>query len=341
MSENRPSTSISRRTLLKALPVASAIDCLSSHQLSTVVASQVAAGPVRLRFGLNADPHLLGRRTAGNEANFLGFVKDMVKWRPDFAIDLGDFGCQVAEGTTTEAMHDGQLSALKHHVKVFSQVPCPRYHVIGNHDVGWIRGGEEKITAKDLIGRGHPGEDITKDEFLAATGTVHRYYSIDVNGIHVIVLDANNAPDKEAPKKGHDGVEGGYYVDAVQQRWLRKTLAENRAKPKLVFCHEELHHTPVEGSGEGGDRPFPAVGKEGSYVDNGWQIRQLFAEDGKVMACFFGHKHRSRWTVYGGTHYLTMAATHYQASFARVTVADHLLIEGFGAQKSYQLPLTV
>ena len=340
MSQAIDSKSLNRRTLLKAIPVAAAIDCLGQSKIEAWAAPQEPAGPIRLRFGLNADPHLLGRRTAGNEANFLGFVKEMVKWRPDFAIDLGDFGCQVAEGTTTQAMHDGQLSALKHHVKVFSQVPCPRYHVIGNHDVGWIRGGDEKITAKDLIGRGHPGEDITKDEFLEATGTVHRYYSFDANGIHVIVLDANNAPAKKAPKKGHDGVAGGYYVDAIQQRWLRKTLADNRAKPKLVFCHEELHHTPVEGSGEGGDRPFPAVGKETSYVDNGWQIRQLFAEDGKVMACFFGHKHRSRWTVYGGTHYLTMAATHYQASFARVTVAEQLLIEGFGGQKSYQLPLT-
>jgi len=338
MSKTRASKPISRRTLLKALPLAAAIECCDQQRGSLWAAAEEPQGPVRLRFGLNADPHLLGRRTAGNEANFLGFVKAMKTWRPDFAIDLGDFGCQIAEGTTTQAMHDGQLEALKHHVSVFSQVPCPRYHVIGNHDVGWIRGGEEKITARDLVGRGHAGEDITKQEFLAATGTPHRYYSFDVNGIHVIVLDGNNAADSAAPKKGHDGVEGGYYVDVTQQQWLRKTLARNRSKSKLVFCHEELHHTPVEGSGEGGEVPFPAVGKETSYVDNGWQIRQLFAADGKVMACFFGHKHRSRWTVYGGTHYITMAATHWKASFARVTIADRLLIEGVGGQKSYHLP---
>ena len=339
MTKNGLATFISRRTLLKALPVAAAIQCSGQQTGSLLAAPQEPTGTVRLRFGLNADPHLLGRRAAGNEANFLGFVKEMVKWRPDFAIDLGDFGCQIAEGTTTQEMHDGQLEALKHHAKVFSQVPCPRYHVIGNHDVGWIRGGEEKITAKDLIGRGHAGEDITKEEFLQATSTPHRYYSFDTNGIHVIVLDANNAADSAAPKKGHDGVEGGYYVDVTQQRWLRETLARNRARPKIVFCHEELHHTPVEGSGEGGEVPFPAVGKETSYVDNGWQIRQLFAADGKVMACFFGHKHRSRWTVYRGTHYITMAATHWKASFARVTIADRLLIEGVGGQKSYHLPL--
>ena len=333
--------SMDRRTLLKMLPVAATIDHVGHSEACELFGTETSAGPIRLRFGLSADPHLLGRNTAGHEDNFMDFVKAMKAWRPDFAIDLGDFGCQVAEGTTTQAMHDGQLEALKHHVSVFAQVPCPRYHVIGNHDVGWIRGGEEKITGADLVGRGHAGEDITKQEFLQATDTPHRYYSFDVRGIHVIVLDANNAPGKEAPRKGHDGVEGGYYVDAVQQRWLRKTLADNRAKPKLVFCHEELHHTPVKGSGEGGDTPFPAVGKETSYVDNGWKIRQLFADDGKVMACFFGHKHRSRWTVYGGTHYITMAATHWKASFAQVTVADQLLIEGIGGQKSYRLPLTV
>ena len=51
----------------------------------------------------------------------------------------------------------------------------------------------------------------------------------------------------------------------------------------------------------------PAVGKEGSYVDNGWQIRQLLAADQKVLACFHGHKHRSRWAMYGGVHYVTLA----------------------------------
>ena len=60
-----------------------------------------------LRFGLNADPHLLGRRAVGNEANFQQFVDQMQRCKPDFAIDLGDFGCQVAEGQTPRGMHDG------------------------------------------------------------------------------------------------------------------------------------------------------------------------------------------------------------------------------------------
>lgn len=167
----------------------------------------------------------------------------------------------------------------------------------------------------------------------------HRYYSFDAQGFHVIVLDGNNEADKSAPPRGHDGMVGTYWIDPVQKQWLAKDLAKNRKKPKIVFCHEELHHTPVRGSGQGGDNPFPAVGKQHSYIDNGWEIRKQFAEDGRVLACFFGHKHRSRWTVYESTHYLTMAATHFKASFAAITIADKLDIQGFGGQRSYQLPL--
>jgi hypothetical protein len=301
--------------------------------------SNAAPNRTALRFGLNADPHLLGRRAPGNEANFKQFVDQMKRFKPDFAIDLGDFGCQIAEGQTTREMHDGQLAALQHHVGVFAQLECPRYHVIGNHDVGWLKGGSEKITADDLIGRAHAGEDITKQEFLDATGAEHRFYSFDVCGVHFIVLDGNNAADKSSPPRGKDGVIGGYWIDGVQKEWLASDLAENRQKPKIVFCHEELHHTPERGSGQGGDAPFSPVGKQTSYIDNGWEIRRQFADDGRVLACFFGHKHRNRWTVYDETHYITMAATHWKCSFAEITIGDKLDIKGFGGQRSYQLPL--
>ena len=307
--------------------------------LGATTADGAAPGRPKLRFGLNADPHLQGARQSGRARNFKRFVDQMHKFQPDFAIDLGDFGIQVAEGQTTQAMHDGQLAGLKHHLGVFSQLKCPRYHVMGNHDVGWLKGGEEKITAADLIGRGHPGEDITKQEFLATTGMPHRYFSCDHNGFHLIVLDGNNGPDASSPPRGKDGLVGGYWIDATQKAWLAGDLAKHRKKPKLVFCHEELHHTPETGSGQGGETPFLPVGKQNSYVDNGWEIRKLFAEDGRVLACFFGHKHRSRWTVYDGTHYLTMAATHYEASFAAITIADTFEIQGFGKQRTYRFPL--
>jgi hypothetical protein len=324
------------------------------HAAQCVAAATAAAATdvtghddtVRLRFGMTADAHLLGRTAPENESVLRSFVETMKTWRPDLVVEMGDFGCQISnDPITTTSMHDGQLEALHHHVSVLAEVPCPRLHVLGNHDVGWVRGGDEHITAADLIGgtagQDHFGEDITKQEFLEATASPGRYYSFEANGFLMIVLDANNQPDSEAPTPGHDGIEGAYYVDAGQRRWLQALLSAHRSKPKLVFCHQELHHTPVGGSGEGGDVPFPAVGKEGSYVDNGWQIRQLLAADQKVLACFHGHKHRSRWAMYGGVHYVTLAGTHWQQSFALVTVSgEELLIEGAGGQRSCCLPIT-
>ena len=307
--------------------------------VGAVPSAEAATRKPMLRFGLNADPHLQGARPSGRATNFRKFVDRMKTFQPEFAVDLGDFGIQVSEGQTTQEMHDGQIAGLKYHLDVFSQLKCPRYHVMGNHDVGWLKGGDEKITAFDLIGRSHPGEDITKQEFLAITKMPHRYFSVDHNGFHLIVLDANNAADESSPPRGKDGLVGGYWIDATQKAWLARDLEKHRKKPKLVFCHEELHHTPEKGSGQGGDTPFPPVGKQNSYVDNGWEIRKLFAEDGRVLACFFGHKHRSRWTVYDDTHYLTMAATHFNASFAEITIADTLEIKGYGGQRSYRLPL--
>jgi len=157
----------------------------------------------------------------------------------------------------------------------------------------------------------------------------------------LIVLDANNVPDAKIAKEvlSHDGIPGAYFIDDAQRAWLAKDLAAAREKTKIVFCHQELHHTPPEGSSEGGDVPFRPVGKPGSFVGNGWQLREMLRADGRVLACFFGHRHQSRWTVHGGVHYITLAATHAGGSYAKVTVADKLYVQGHANQKSYTLAL--
>ena len=180
MNNTQQRSSLTRRGFLAATAVGCYVGTTSERS-----SADDASDKIRLRMGVNADPHLLGRRSPGNEANFLTFVQEMKRWKPDFAIDLGDFGCQVAEGITTELMHDKQLEGLLHHVSVFRKLTCPRYHVIGNHDVGWLQGGDERITVADLVGKAHPGEDITKEEFLKATGISHRYYSFAANGMQI------------------------------------------------------------------------------------------------------------------------------------------------------------
>jgi len=297
-----------------------------------------ALGPGPIRFGITADPH--SRKGGVSTTRYLNeFVDAMVEWQPHFTVDLGDFAIQMKEGKTTPEMHDGQIENVKYNLGLLARLPCPRRLVMGNHCVGWIKGGDEIITPQDLIERGHAGEDITKIEFLAYTGMPHRYYSFEVNGCLFIVLDGNNPRGPTAAPAGRDGVAGAYWIDDTQKAWVAAVLAAHRDKRKIVFCHQELHHTPVAGSGHGGDVPFEAVGKPASYVDNGWELRKLFAEDGKVLACFFGHRHRNRWTVYDGVHYITLAALHWEGSFAKVTIGDQLLIEGGAKQKSYTLPI--
>ena len=298
-----------------------------------------AAEPAGVRFGVSTDPHV--QKPGGRENRIRHFVQAMGQWKSDFVIDLGDFAVQVDEGKTTPELHDGQLANLKRLWGVYRQAPCPAYVVMGNHDVGWIKGGDEDVRPEDLFKGHHAGEDITKAEFLEVTGMPGRYHSFDAKGFHFIVLDGNNDPSvmQDVPR-GRDGMQGGYCIDRAQLAWLARDLAAHRDKPKVVFCHEELHHTPPEGSGEGGDRPFPPVGKEYSYVDNGWQVRDMLTADGKVLACFFGHRHRNRWTIHGDVHYITLAATHRNGSFAKVTISDKLFIEGEGEQRTYALPIS-
>ena len=43
---------------------------------------------------------------------------------------------------------------------------------------------------------------------LRTNGMPHRYYARQMGGILLIVLDANNEPDSEAPAPGHDAAQG-------------------------------------------------------------------------------------------------------------------------------------
>ena len=295
-----------------------------------------------VRFGITSDAHLLGgMRPEAHVAHLDEFLRAMVTWGPDFIMDMGDFACQREAGPTTPELHDFQLQGLREAWGTYSETGLPAHIAMGNHDVGWILGGDEAIRPEDLYAAetGHGGEDITKGEWLEVTGMLGRYYAFDVKGFRFIALDGHNARPSGDTDTGRDGVVGAYWIDEAQKEWLAHELDAHRDSVKVVFCHEELHHTPVSGSGQGGSVPFQPVGKEMSYVDNGWELRRLFEADGNVAAVFAAHKHRSRWTVYGGVHYLTLAALHWKGSFAKVTLSDRLVIEGVGGQWGFDLPL--
>ncbi|GIS59026.1 MAG: hypothetical protein CM1200mP2_12510 [Planctomycetaceae bacterium] len=104
---------------------------------------------------------------------------------------------------------------------------------------------------------------------------------------------------------------GGYGVDATRRPGWPGTW-KRTGKTEAGFLHEELHHTPERVRGRVATPFFPPSASR-ILVDNGGENPKAVCRGGRVLACFFGHKHRSRWTVYDDTHYLTMAATHFNA----------------------------
>lgn len=272
------------------------------------------------RFGVTADAHLIGRAGSQNRAYVERFTEAMRAWRPDFVIDLGDFLYHCGEPK------EEHIQALRRHWTLYRSAGCPAYAVLGNHDADWLRQCPDA------------GPGPLWPAHREATGMPGRFYSFDAGGLHVIVLDGNT-PRPPSAGASPDGHQGAFWLDELQMEWLAGDLRAHRGRPKIVFCHQELHYTPPEGSGEGGQVPFPQVGSASSHVDNGWEARRLFSADGEVIACFAGHKHHPRWVVHGGVHYITLAATHRAGSYSQVTLSDSLRIEGFGEQPSCDLPL--
>jgi 3',5'-cyclic-AMP phosphodiesterase len=305
-----------------------------------------------VRFGLATDLHV-GKAVNG-EKKLRQYVEAMKQWKPDFLANLGDFACPSVYGKPRKypEAHDDQLARLRASWAALCEVPCPSYIAMGNHCVGWIDGGQERIRPEDLQKGRHHGEDITKDEFLTVTKMPGRYFSFDRCGYHFIVLDAHNAieaelkPEEAAKISDRNGFRGEYYIDAAQLAWLEKDLTNNHDKDKIVFLHEEIFCTPKLESRSRGDAPPASFKRPSSDILNGRQVRELFQKDGRVLACFQGHKHATGWIVYEGVCYITLgefgsvlARTGDDATYSKVTISDAIDIEGVGKQKSFHIPI--
>lgn len=341
------SSTLDRRELMKLLGASAGAVVISPF--ASALASNQSDGP--LRVGVMADPHYAAWRGAPDRSQLANdlrrqtlFLERMRSWRPDVVVCLGDYVVPRVSGehNMTALQHVGMVEDIEVFWPMLHACPCPTYVVPGNHDVGWIRGGEEHLSTQDLIDRGRGGgHALSKTEWARRLGMPGRFFAFDAKGYRIIVLDGNNTQDSDVAND-KDGVRGAYWIDQPQLVWLGQELARHRGKTKLVFCHQELHHTCPNGSSQGGWTPLPVFHKDGSYVGNGWQVRQLFEEDGNVAACFHGHYHMNRWTVYGGIHYITLDNERgsNQGNWAELTLEpDRLRVNGHALQASYDLPV--
>ncbi len=178
------------------------------------------------------------------------FLDAMKKEKPDALLQLGDFAYPSKKNAVvTESFAKAHPKAL---------------HVIGNHE----------------IDGGHSFDQVAK-----LWGMKGRYYTENINGLDLIVLDANEKPQNH---------KGGYpeYIGNKQLEWLEKQLKTLKG-PILVVSHQ-----PLAGPGS---------------IDNAGEVQALLnAAAGKVLLAVNGHTHIDHVAQVGKLSYLHVNSASYK-----------------------------
>lgn len=143
------------------------IDCSPKKELKTV------------RIGMCSDVHLPTMHDA--EMRITSFMDSMKIAKPDFIIELGDFGIPKEE--------------FAPYFSLWNSFKGPKYHVIGNHEMDGGTSVEEAVAYRNME---------------------RSYYSFSQNGFQFIVLDGN---DKQfADQKGYKSFMGKDQVDWLKEQ---------------------------------------------------------------------------------------------------------------------------
>jgi len=178
------------------------------------------------------------------------FLDAMKQEKPDALVQLGDFAYPTKKNDVV--------------TKAFEKAHPRTLHVLGNHE----------------IDGGHSFDTVAK-----LWGMKGRYYTENVNGLDLIVLDGNEKP------KNH---KSGYpaHIGEQQLEWLAKQLKTLKG-PILVISHQPL---------------------AGPYsIDNAGEVQALLnsAAD-KVLLAVNGHTHIDHVARVGKISYLHVNSASYK-----------------------------
>ncbi|QLF69576.1 metallophosphoesterase [Peteryoungia desertarenae] len=190
---------------------------------------------------------------------------------------------------------------------------------------------------------------LVEPEHLA--GVYHRlsmpapYYSRQVNGIHLIILDGSEislfAPPPGDPRrqqaesrltalrasKAPNAHPWNAGIGGEQRSWLKALLDDMDGKGEKAIV---LGHYPV----------YPPSDHN---LWNAEDVAGLLARSPSAVAYLCGHDHRGGFGTKGGTHFVTfkgMVDTEADNAFAIVELfADRLNVMGFGREVSRELSL--
>lgn len=219
-----------------------------------------------LTFGLIADPH--ADLMPDHMQRLERFMESVDEKKPEFILQLGDFCFPKKENRAF--------------LKLWQQFAGPRFHVLGNHDMDT----SSKAVTMDFL------------------GMPDRFYSYDIGGLHLVILDANNlcfADGRYEPyEKANFYIDDQHrtFVDPEQLAWLQEDLASTNNNI-LVFSHQSLCN--------------PCWGiKNRLAVQKILEARNNSGQMGKVLACFNGHDHLDYHRKINNIHYLEINSMAYQ-----------------------------
>jgi predicted MPP superfamily phosphohydrolase len=188
-------------------------------------------------------------------------------FKPDLVIEGGD----MADGR--DKREEPVFLETK---KMYDEILADHYHVLGNHET-----------------RG-----FTKERWLEITGYEKTYYSFDVKGYRIIVLDANHKMNENG-EIINTTPNNHYYpglIDNEQKKWLEGILKNSADMIKIVFVHQP----PVEST--------TVKGPNDLFV-NGKELRDLFSRY-QVSAVFSGHIEEMCALEYDGVEYYVLQGVH-------------------------------
>ncbi len=208
-----------------------------------------------IRFGVISDVHQDIMHDAPQRLD--AFINEMNSIQADFIIQLGDF-CRPYDYN-------------KEFMQIWSGFGGSAYHVLGNHDMD---GG------------------FSRDSVVSYYQMPDRYYSIDQNGFHFVVLDGNDVNPDPTRSPGY-----ARFIGADQLAWLQQDL-ELSNNPIVVFSHQALR---------------------GSFaLENADEVRMIlenFNQDNKgprVLACINGHNHCDTVITINNIHYIEINSASYE-----------------------------
>ena len=217
--------------------------------LTFPVVSKAAAGKISkpVRLGLIADLHQDVMHDGPKR--LVRFLDAMKAQSPDAIVQLGDFAVPAPKNQPL--------------IDRFNSAHSRAFHVLGNHD---IDGG------------------YTTQQVLDAWSMPSTYYTAEVNGLRLIVLDGNEPPADH---------QSGYpaHIGSQQAAWLKQEL-ESDNRPTVVFSHQ-----PLAG-------PW--------CIDNAQEIQQILSTySDRVLLALNGHSHIDLMSRIDKVNYLHVNSASY------------------------------